>query len=72
MLRTMGQVFTPDVCRQLLTQEVSPHVKDGLVGIDQVHAIVFQRYAVVRLVPVGKEIDEALGALGVQALTPAE
>ena len=72
MLRTMGQEFTPDVCRQLLTQEVSPHVKDGTVDIEQVHAIVFQRYAVVRLVPVGKDIDEALGALGVQALTPAE
>lgn len=72
MLRTMGQFFTPDVCRQLVNQEVSPHVKDGTVGIDQVHAIVFQRYAVVRLVPVGPQIDEALGALGVQALTPAE
>lgn len=72
MLRTMAQVFTPDVCRQLVNQEVSPHVKDGTVSIDQVHAIVFQRYAVVRLVPVGKEIDSVLGAMGVQALTPAE
>lgn len=72
MLRTMGQVFTPDVCRQLVNQEVSPHVKNGTVGIDQAHAIVFQRYAVVRLVPVGNDIDEVLGALGVQALTPAE
>jgi hypothetical protein len=72
MLRTMGQFFTPDVCRELVNQEVSPHVKDGTVGIDQAHAIVFQRYAVVRLVPVGKDIDAALGALGVQALQPAE
>lgn len=71
MLRTMGQVFTPDVCRQLVNQEVSPHVKDGTVDIAQAHPIVFQRYAVVRLVPVGAEIDEVLGALGVQALTPA-
>lgn len=71
MLRTMGQVFTPDVCRQLVNQEVTPHVKDGTVGIDQAHAIVFQRYAVVRLVPVGTDIDEVLAALGVQALQPA-
>lgn len=50
MLRTMGQVFTADVCRQLVTEEVWPHVKDGTVGIEHAHAIVFQRYAVVRLV----------------------
>jgi hypothetical protein len=72
MLRTMAQVFTPDVCRQLVNQEVSPHVKDGTVDIEQAHAIVFQRYAVVRLVPVAKDIDDVLGALGVQALKPAE
>jgi hypothetical protein len=69
MLRTMGKVFTPDVCRQLVNQEVSPHVRDGTVSIDEVHAIVFQRYAVVRLVPVGAQIDEALGALGIEALS---
>jgi hypothetical protein len=72
MLRTMGQVFTPDVCRQLVNQEVSPHVLNNTVDIEQAHPIVFQRYAVVRLVPVGKDIDEVLGALGVQALQPAE
>ena len=72
MLRTMGQVFTPEVCRQLVNQEVSPHVKNGTVDIDQAHPIVFQRYAVVRLVPIGKDVDAVLGALGVQALQPAE
>jgi hypothetical protein len=55
-----------------VNQEVSPHVKDGTVDIEQAHAIVFQRYAVVRLVPIGSVIDEALAALGVQALEPAE
>ncbi len=72
MLRTMGQVFTPDVCRQLVNQEVSPHVEDNTVDIEQAHAIVFQRYAVVRLVPVGTDIDAVLESLGVQALQPAE
>jgi hypothetical protein len=72
MLRTMAQVFTPDVCKQLVAQEVAPHVKDGTVDIEQAHAIVFQRYAVVRLLPVAKEIDAALGALGVQPLHPAD
>ena len=66
-LRAMGVAFTPAVCRQLVTENVHPQA--GAVGLADVHTIVFQRYAVVRLVPVGKDIDEVLAARGV-ALPP--
>lgn len=33
---------------------------------DQAQAIAFQRYAVVRLVPVGAVIDQVLGAHGIE------
>jgi len=38
---------------------------DGTVGLDGVHAIVFQRYAVVRLVPVGAILDRTLESRGI-------
>ena len=63
MLRAMGRVFTPEVCRQLVAQAVHPD--HGTVGEADIHAIVFQRYAVVRLVPVGTVIDTALAARGI-------
>jgi hypothetical protein len=66
MLRTLGQVLTPAVCQQLVEGAVAPAVKDGTVDMEQVHALVFQRYAVVRLVPYGKVIDEALAARGIE------
>lgn len=63
MLRAMGQSFTPDVCRQLVDAEVGPHVRGGAVtDMQDIHAIVFQRYAVKRLVQVGPTIDAVLGA----------
>jgi hypothetical protein len=65
VLRAMGQTFTPEVCAELVATEVGPHVIDGKVGIDDAHAIVFQRFAVVNLVPVGKVIDEVLAAKGI-------
>ncbi|HEY5945402.1 MAG TPA: hypothetical protein VIV40_07920 [Kofleriaceae bacterium] len=61
-LRAMATVFTPAVCRQLVTESVGPHVHDGSVPREDAHTIVFQRYAVVRLVPVAKDIDEVLAA----------
>ena len=67
ILRTMGQVFSPDTCRELVSKEIGPHVKDGALSFEQVQAIAFQRYAVVRLVPVGKAIDEVLGTHGIEA-----
>lgn len=65
MLRAMAQTFTPEVCRQLVDQEVAPHVQHGAVDLADASAIAFQRYAVVRLVPVATQIDEMLGRLGI-------
>ncbi|MEO8701295.1 MAG: hypothetical protein ABI867_14700 [Kofleriaceae bacterium] len=65
MLRTMGQVFTAETCSQLIAGEVGPHVVDHGVPLADAGAIVFQRYAVVHLVPVGTIIDRVLGAHGV-------
>jgi hypothetical protein len=67
ILRTMGQVFSPDTCRELVSKEIGPHVKDGALSFEQVQAIAFQRYAVVRLVPVGAAIDQVLGDHGIEA-----
>jgi hypothetical protein len=67
MLRAMGQTFTPEVCRQLVDAEVGPHVRGGAVGdVQDLWAIVFQRYAVKRLVQVGPTIDAVLGAHGIE------
>ena len=65
VLRTMVQVFTPARCRQLVEQEVGPRVRHGSVSLDEVHAIAFQRYAVVLLVPVAAVIDAALARHGI-------
>jgi len=65
-LRTMSQVFTPDVCRQLVESEIGKHLDNGALNLEQAQAIAFQRYAVVRLVPVGAIIDQSLGARGIQ------
>jgi hypothetical protein len=67
ILRTMGQVFTSEFCRELVQREIGPKLKDGALSFEQVQAIAFQRYAVVRLVPVGAIIDKALGDRGVEA-----
>lgn len=68
-LRTMGQVFTPDVCRQLVDQAIGPRVEHGTISLDDVHAVIFQRYAVKRLVQVGPVIDAVLAAHGIAAKT---
>lgn len=65
-LRTMGQVFTPDVCRQLVESEIGKHLDAGALNLEQAQAVAFQRYAVVRLVPVAPAIDQAIGALGIE------
>ena len=69
-LRMMGRTFTPEVCRQLIEEHLGAEAKQGPISLDAVHAIAFQRYAVVRLVPVGKVIDEVLAAHGIAL--PAE
>jgi hypothetical protein len=65
VLRAMGRAFTPDACRAMLQDAVGPEAKSGAIGLDAVHAVAFQRYAVVRLAPVGRDIDEVLGAAGI-------
>ncbi|CAN5880153.1 hypothetical protein BH11MYX2_BH11MYX2_18800 [soil metagenome] len=66
VLRTIAQSLTSaDVCAQQVAQEVGPHVSNGAVSIDDAHAIVFMRYAAVRLVPVRVAIDETLGKHGI-------
>jgi hypothetical protein len=66
MLRAMGQVFSPDVCRKLVDDAIGAHLHDGALSLDQAQAVAFQRYAVVRLVPVGAVIDQVLGAHGIE------
>ena len=66
MLRSMSQVFTPEVCRQLVDAEVGPRAKGGTIALADVHILAFQRYAVVRLVPVARVIDDALAARGIE------
>jgi hypothetical protein len=65
-LRTMAQVFTPDVCRQLVESEIGRHITNNSLSLEQAQAIAFQRYAVVRLVPVAPAIDKALAARGIE------
>jgi hypothetical protein len=63
MLRAMGRAFTPEVCRDLVNESVK--ATDGTVSIDDAQTIAFQRYAVVRLVPVGAVIDAVLAERGI-------
>jgi hypothetical protein len=67
MLRTMGTVFTRDVCRKLVEDALAGHAQ---ITFDDAQAIVFQHYAVVRLVPVGAAIDAVLGGHGIGVKTP--
>jgi hypothetical protein len=63
-LRAMSQAFTPEVCRQLVNENVKPGA-GGALSPEQIQIVVFQRYAARRLAPVGELIDEALAAHGV-------
>ena len=65
MLRAMGQMFTPEVCRNMVADAVGPHVHDGTVDFTDAQTIVFQRYAAVILAPVGAVIDRGLAAHGI-------
>jgi hypothetical protein len=67
-LRTLGQILSPAVCQKLVDDAIGPHVKAGTVDIEQAQALAFQRYAIVKLVPYGKVIDEVLAARGIEPL----
>jgi hypothetical protein len=58
MLRAMVGTFTPEVCRALVNEHVKP--AGGTVSVEDAQTIAFQRYAVVRLVPVGAAFEAAL------------
>jgi hypothetical protein len=60
----MGQAFTPEICRRLVNENVKPGASGALTP-EQIHIVVFQRYAARRLAPVGKVIDEVLATRGV-------
>jgi len=66
-LRAMGHTFTPEICRGLVGGAVRP--VRGTVSFDDAQAIVFQRYAVKRLVAVGAILDEVLSAHGIELPT---
>src|SRR5687768_1107080 len=61
-LRAMANALTPEVCRRLVEDHVGSR---GEVTLEDIHVIVFQRYAVVRIVPVAQDIDDVLAARGV-------
>jgi len=67
VLRTMGQVFTPEVCRGLVDDAIGGHLEGGALSLDQAQAVAFQRYAAVHLAPVGPVIDRVLGGHGIAA-----
>ena len=65
MLRAMGETFTPEVCRKMVTDSIGPHVHGGTIGFADAQTIVFQRYAAIVLAPVGATIDRVLAAHGI-------
>jgi hypothetical protein len=69
ILRAMGQVFTPEMCRKLVNDEIGARLQGGALSFEQAQAVAFQRYAVVRLAPVGAAIDQVLAARGIEPPT---
>ncbi len=68
-LRAMGQAFTPELCHELVDQAIGPRVQHGTISLDDAHGVIFQRYAVKRLVQVGPVIDTVLAAHGIAPKT---
>jgi len=64
MLEAMGRVFSLDACRALVKEHIGPDAADGSIAREQASALVFQRYAVQHLVPVGAVIVDVLAAPG--------
>ena len=62
MLEAMGRVFSLEACRALVKQHIGPDAADGSIARDQASALVFQRYAVRHLAPVGAVIVDVLAA----------
>jgi hypothetical protein len=64
MLEAMGRAFSLETCRALVKEHIGPDAADGSIARDQASALVFQRYAVKHLAPVGAVIVEVLAAPG--------
>ena len=50
VLRTVGRVFTPEVCLDRVDEEVGAHVEHGARSLEQAPAVAFQRDVVVHVV----------------------
>jgi hypothetical protein len=55
MLREMGKVFSREYCQQLVREFAGAEAKTGSLSLEKADAVLFQRYVVVNLVPVGAE-----------------
>jgi hypothetical protein len=62
MLEAMGRVFSLEACKALVKEHIGPDASDGAIAREQASALVFQRYAVLHLVPVGAVIVDVLAA----------
>ncbi len=60
-LREMGRVFSAAYCQQLIQEYAGAAAARGALSLEQASAVLFQRYVVVELVPVGPVITEVMG-----------
>lgn len=62
VLREMGRSFTPEFCRGLVDEHIGPAARKGKgsIGFEDAQAVVFQRWALKRLSPVGDILVEIL------------
>jgi hypothetical protein len=60
VLREMGKVLTRDYCQQLVRDFAGAEAATGSLSLEKADAVLFQRYVVVNLVPVGHETFEVM------------
>jgi len=60
-LREMGRVLNREMCQQLIRDHLGPAATRGALSQEQASAVLFQRYVVVNLLPVGDVIVEVMG-----------
>jgi hypothetical protein len=71
MLRQMGASFTREVCMGLIHDFAGASAAKGSLAIGEVEAVLFQRYVVLNLVPVGDEIVRVMdGVIAAHAGSP--
>ena len=62
-LREMGKVFTRDYCQKLVREYAGAEAATGSLSLEKADAVLFQRYVVVNLVPVGAETFQVMDRL---------